>query len=278
MSTATKLAAILSSKAAIKSAIEAKGVTVGNAPLSDYATKIGQISGSSNNDEDMTDLNKVYYIDHTGHVHYSYTLQEFLALQSEPANPSFTGLTPTGWQMSLSAAQAFVRANGFGPVIGQTYTTNDGTTRIYINIDEDSLKTFRIYYSGLSNANKTKLQIDWGDGSEREASTSTSGSWVHTYAQQGEYVIKYVPDDNTVAYVPANLNTGVNASFFGQYGSSAYMLSKLVTKIEYGGNITGFLGWTNTTNNATISIPYGCSVNRNVGRIPYIFNITFILS
>lgn len=43
--TAQKLQAIANSKAAIKSAIEAKGVSdVGNV-LADYATKIGQISG-----------------------------------------------------------------------------------------------------------------------------------------------------------------------------------------------------------------------------------------
>lgn len=272
MSTATKLAAILSSKAAIKSAIEEKGVTVGNAPLSDYATKIGQISGSSSNDEDMTDLNKVYYIDHTGHVHYSYTLQEFLALQSEPTNPSFTGLTPTGWQMSLTAAKAFVTANGYGPIIGQTYTTNDGTTRVYVNIDEDFLKTFRVYYSGLSNANKTKLKIDWGDGSAQEQSNANAGSFVHTYAQQGQYVIKYIPEDNTVAYLPANSSS--YSSIFGYYYENpGYSLLNLITKIEFGGNISGFLGSLVSKRCESVSLPYGCSLSIGKGAAPtYIFS------
>lgn len=43
--TAQKLQAIQSSKAAIKSAIEAKGVSDVGDVLADYATKIGQISG-----------------------------------------------------------------------------------------------------------------------------------------------------------------------------------------------------------------------------------------
>ena len=48
--TAQKLQAIQNSKAAIKSAIEAKGVSDVGYVLSDYATKIGQISGGSSGD------------------------------------------------------------------------------------------------------------------------------------------------------------------------------------------------------------------------------------
>lgn len=48
--TAQKLQAIANSKAAIKSAIEAKGVSDVGDVLADYATKIGQISGGSSGD------------------------------------------------------------------------------------------------------------------------------------------------------------------------------------------------------------------------------------
>ena len=45
MSVASKALEILVAKDDIKAAIESKGVTVGNAPLDQYANKIGQISG-----------------------------------------------------------------------------------------------------------------------------------------------------------------------------------------------------------------------------------------
>lgn len=280
MSVASEIQRLQTAKANIKSAIEGKGITVpSSTKLSGYANLIAQIDGSGGggnqqiiDDDDMTDINKVYYIDHTGHIHYSYTLQEFLALQSEPANPSFTGLTPTGWQMSLTAAKAFVTANGYGPIIGQTYTTNDGTTRVYINIDEDFLKTFRVYYSGLSNANKTKLKIDWGDGSAQEQSNANAGSFVHTYAQQGEYVIKYIPEDSTVAYVPAN--SGSYNSIFGYYSDhTAFSLLNLITKIEYGGNVSGFLGHLLIKRCESITLPYGCCIGIPIGSSPeYVFS------
>jgi len=47
MSTSDKLQSILNSKADIKTAIEAKGVTVGSAPLADYDDKIASISGGA---------------------------------------------------------------------------------------------------------------------------------------------------------------------------------------------------------------------------------------
>lgn len=40
---AENLQTIIDSKAAIKAAIEAKGVAVGDAPLAQYASKIGEI-------------------------------------------------------------------------------------------------------------------------------------------------------------------------------------------------------------------------------------------
>lgn len=42
---AEKLALLADTKAQIKASIEAKGVTVGNAPFADYPAKIAQISG-----------------------------------------------------------------------------------------------------------------------------------------------------------------------------------------------------------------------------------------
>ena len=61
MSTADKLTSILNSKTAIKNAIELKGVTVGEAPLANYAGLIGQIetggsSSSSPSSGPATDL------------------------------------------------------------------------------------------------------------------------------------------------------------------------------------------------------------------------------
>lgn len=54
MTTENKLNAVINSKQNIKDAIEAKGVTVGSAPLSKYAEKIGEIETGVNIDEGIS--------------------------------------------------------------------------------------------------------------------------------------------------------------------------------------------------------------------------------
>ena len=270
MSVEAKLQQILSCKTAIKSAIEGMGVEVGDASFDRYASKIRQIEGGGGSD--MDDPNKVYYIDHTGTVHYEYSLQDFLNLTQEPANPPFPGLTPTGWEMSLANAQAFVRKYGFGPVIGQTYTTDDGASRFYIDIKYDFQLTIGVTYSSLSSA--TKLKIDWGDGSEMFQSTATSATLYHTYQQTGKYCIRYIPLDGAT-FKPYN-GSGYQTLFGYAYISTPLYFEKLIKKVEFGNGLSGYLGGLLIRDGESISIPSGCSVGIYTGTgAPHNFSTNF---
>jgi len=270
MSVEAKLQQILSCKTAIKSAIEGMGVEVGDASFDRYASKIRQIEGGSGSD--MDDPNKVYYIDHTGTIYYEYSLQDFLNLTQEPANPPFPGLTPTGWEMSLANAQAFVRKYGFGPVIGQTYTTDDGATRFYIDIKYDFQLTIGITYSSLSSA--TKLKVDWGDGSEMFQSTATSATLYHTYQQTGKYCVRYIPLDGAT-FKPWS-SSGYPTVFGYSYLSTPLYFSGLITKIEFGSGLSGTLGSLLIWNCESVSIPSGCSVSVGGGTgAPHIFSTNY---
>ena len=61
------------------------------------------------NREDLTIPKDVDFIDFDGRLLYSYTAQEFLALEEMPANPSYPGLIAQGWNWTLTDAQDFVR-------------------------------------------------------------------------------------------------------------------------------------------------------------------------
>lgn len=271
MSIASKLEQILIAKTDIKYSIENKNVTVGSVPLDQYDEKIQDIGGNPN-DEIMSDPNKVYYIDHTGTVYYKYTLEEFLQLTEEPENPPFTGLIPTGWEMSLSNAQAFVRKYGYGPIIGQTYTTDDGSTRIYIDIKYDFQLNIGITYSSLSNA--SKLKIDWGDGSEMYQSTATSNTIYHEYAQTGKYCIRYIPLDGAT-FKPWS-SSGYPTIFGYAYISTPMYFVNLIKKIEFGSGLSGYLGALLIRDGESVSIPSGCSVGVYSGTgVPHIFSSNF---
>lgn len=152
---------------------------------SDFDTEIENLpSGGGATEAKEKDVN---FYDHTGFRHYSYTKSEFLALESMPANPEISGLTAQGWNFTLAKAKEYVNYYG-GLVIGQSYITNDGKTRVYIELDEGRLNPY------LSVSVNGTAVIEWGDGTSNTITgTSTYQNQKittqHIYASGGKYVI-----------------------------------------------------------------------------------------
>ena len=171
--------------------------------------------------------------DYDGSLVKSYSRNDFLALTSLPSNPSHEGLTAQGWNWELAEAKTYVATYG-GLDIGQTYVTDDNSTRIYIELLEGALKPY------LGFAINGTATIDWGDGNTETVthnSTSTVYSNQHTYASAGKYVIKITSD--TQIYL---IGTSYNTKFIwnNESGSTKernYIYSGAVYKIEIGNNV-----------------------------------------
>ena len=161
------------------------------------------ISGGGGNP--TAEENDVIFIDYDGTIRYSYTAAQFANLTELPANPTHDGLTAQGWNWTLSDAKSYVSTYG-RHCIGQNYTTTDGATRIYVEIDNNTKQP----YMGLG-VNGT-VTIDWGDGSSTETLTGTSTSTIvwsnqHTYTSAGSYCIKLTPASGTSFNIIGNSNT-----------------------------------------------------------------------
>ena len=161
-----------------------KGATMPQTQNStNLATTIASISGGSSVEIPEKDVNFYAY---DGTVVASYTKNEFLALESLPANPTYDDLTSEGWNWTLSNAKTYVTEYG-GLDIGDMCYTTDGTLKIYVTFtDPDRLSP----YLGL-NVNGT-LTIDWGDN--RTSTLSGTSITVakkiqHVYNSVGSYVI-----------------------------------------------------------------------------------------
>lgn len=177
---AENLQTIIDSKAAIKAAIEAKGVAVGDAALTQYAGKIEAIEqGSEVVEEDYMD--DVILIDFDGKVLYRYTAEEFMALTEMPPNPTHEYLTSLGWNWTLEEAHNYVGLYG-KLTIGQDYKPTDGKTRLFITLDNPDFLTPSL------NLAANKCNIDWGDGSAVQEVTGT-GVVSHQYPSVGDYII-----------------------------------------------------------------------------------------
>lgn len=179
--------------------------------------------------------NAITFYDYDGTILYAFTRAEAQALTALPDAPAHNGLVFSGWTHTL----AQIKATKTVLKVGATYATDDGTTRIYIHLEDGRLSPML----GLG-VNGT-VSVDWGDGSTpNNTLTGTNVSAVkwtprHNYAVAGDYVIKL-----TVSGSARIIGIGDSKTYscLLRYGSSPDERNKVyqraIRKIELGNNIS----------------------------------------
>lgn len=218
---ANKLTRIASAKESIKAAIEAKGVEVADAPLADYAGKVEEIKSGEAEEAPIKDVN---FMDYDGFNLYSYTWAEALALTELPPLPSHEGLICQGWNYTL----AEIKANGGQCDVGANYITDDGATRLYINVSSDSRREVVVHFYQSSGG---KITIDWGDGKNYTTSLTGGRSASHTYNDVGKYVIRLIG----LQAEGLNLN---NVPVIGANAVTDRAINNMLYKLELGDIVT----------------------------------------
>ncbi len=144
----------------------------------------------------------VNFYDYDGKILYSYTAAETAELTDMPALPTREGLICQGWNMTLDYVKAYTADYGKCD-IGATYITDDGKTRLYIEISEKESMNVSIYFNQtVSNG----VTIDFGDGSALTTIAGTGNvNITHKYSSIGSYVVTLDPAD------------GCSMSFGGSY-------------------------------------------------------------
>lgn len=125
----------------------------------------------------------INFWDYDGTLLYSWTLAELATKTELPPLPSHDGLVCQGWNWTLQD----IKDAGRELDIGALYITDDGKTRLYVDVDAETWDDFVLNY-WQSNINTTT--VDWGDGTTPE--TKNANSWIehrHVYASSGSYVI-----------------------------------------------------------------------------------------
>lgn len=130
----------------------------------------------------------VNFFDYDGTLIASYTEAEAKALTTLPTPPEHSGLVFQGWNYTLEE----VIANAEMADIGALYTTDDGATRLEIEVLEN-----RDIKVSFSQSKAEGVLIDWGDGkNERSAAVSSDVSSTHIYNQPGRYTITLTIDED----------------------------------------------------------------------------------
>lgn len=234
-----------------------KTITVNGTYTADSGyTGLGTVTVNVSADVPEVPSKDVDFIDYDGTILYSYTLAEVQALSTLPPFPSHTGLTAQGWNWTLADIKALNRPL----TVGMTYSTSDGSTRIYIRLDN-------VLNPYLGFAVKGTATIDWGDGSAPEEMTGNSSSTLktkrHTYSTSGDYVIKITPGSTSTVYLIGQSNylssiLTANASspslLYNRQCSSGIRKIEMGPRVEIGNNAFGML-----YNLETIVLNYQCS-------------------
>lgn len=154
-----------------------------------------QTGGGSAPAEAVTESD-VNFFDYDGTLIASYTEAEAKALTTLPTPPEHSGLVFQGWNYTLEE----VKANADVADIGALYTTDDGATRLEIEVLEN-----RDIKVNFSQSKAEGVLIDWGDGkNERSAAVSSDVSSTHIYNQPGRYTITLTIDEDCDLLFGAN--------------------------------------------------------------------------
>ena len=174
----------------------------------------------------------VNFYDYDGTLLHAYTVAEAQALTELPPLPERPGLICQEWNYDLETIKTHNRAVD----VGATYTTDDGTTRIYIHLEEGRTSPMLgVYLNGTAT-------VDWGDGTEPDILTGTGTStavWTpnHEYAAPGDYVIRLAVDGE-MRFYPAkgNATAVLRHDNSGDARDLAYAIA--IKRVEIGDGVT----------------------------------------
>lgn len=209
-----------------------------NTPIqaSNFDTEIANLPSGGGTIEEK-DVN---FYDYDGKLLYSYTKEDFALLSEMPSNPTHTGLIAQGWNWQLSHAKNFVANNG-ELYIGQTYTTDDGTTRIYVDIPGNN---FSVDMDLKLNTNTT-CTINWGDNTTPDTLNNTGSATNiithHNFATKGSYKIIINVTQGSIQLEYGTQTNGSRLfydSTLGNVVGAFYPYLSCIKKIEFGNNIT----------------------------------------
>ena len=137
----------------------------------------------------------INFWDYEGTLLYSWTLAELATKTELPPLPSHEGLICQGWNWTLQD----IKDAGRELDIGALYITDDGKTRIYVDVDTETWDDFVLnYWQSTRNA----TTVDWGDGTTPE--TKNADSYIehrHVYASSGSYMITMSVKEGTTMWL-----------------------------------------------------------------------------
>lgn len=187
-----------------------------------YQSAIASLSSVKEKDVNFYDID--------GTLLYSYTLDEAQALTELPPSGGYhEGLVFDGWNWELDAVKALT----YPMDIGALYNTIDGACWLFLDLTVNEQLTQELHFSQTV---ENVVEIDWGDGSEKETIGGTGlVAMSHTYSALGEYIVKIYAStykctlgaNSSTTNIFGNINNYHNRNILKKlYASNGYFVSQ----------------------------------------------------
>ena len=190
----------------------------------DFHDRILAIKGAE--ETPIVEEKDVNFYDYDGTLLFSYTLAEAQALTELPTPKGHDGLVFDGWNWDYED----VIALDYPMDIGALYMTDDGKTRIYIDVATKAAMDVPLYFSQSVSRG---VVIDWGDGSPSETIEGTGFLNVaHHYNNIGKYRISLDVAENCSLILGSNQG---NMTLLGEVqNSNPLTYATYLDKVELG--------------------------------------------
>lgn len=186
----------------------------------------------------------INFWDYDGTLLYSWTLAELATKTELPPLPSHDGLICQGWNWTLQD----IKDAGRELDIGALYITDDGKTRLYVDVDTETWNDFILSYWQSS---KNAVTVNWGDGSAEEVGP-TSG-WItlrHVYGSSGAYMITLAISGGATILFNHPISDGDD--------EHSRARNSMLTKVELGANVKiSYFAFGLATRMQTLTAPMG---------------------
>lgn len=140
--------------------------------------------------------------------------------------------TKGGTSAPLEYPQGFIDAIGAISGGGDEPIPDDGKTRIFIHIAEDTPDNRLTFYLRFTASTANNTTVDWGDGTTETLGSTTATNYSHKYSQGGDYIITMTVNSGTISFEGTN---GTNA--YSIYGAKTNYLNRTrIKKIVFGDN------------------------------------------
>ncbi len=244
MSIVSEIERLQNAKANIKTAIENKGVSVGDGLIDTYADKINQIQTGGGSQYPIIEgegEHEVRFIDFDGTVLKIQYVNEGEDA-TPPELPEHELLSFIGWNN-----KTYLNVTRDEDV-GASYTTTDGKTHIWHFVNEENgfSKTLNIQVSTTGSGT-----IDWGDGTSTKIASGTGRKYYTHLYTEGVY-------ETTISHTGTYTlgYTSMIGTIFGNLSGFNYNLNEGITKIYFANNCIGVMsyGLKNVANLEVLSV------------------------